>query len=98
MKNKSQKYRNEFDNIVFDVFQDLYVAIFNKIYTIWKNEGKTMAESGFVVKDVEDYAKSKPMVLLKQFGKRQNSRNKQSSRDGKENDDKIESFVGIDEL
>lgn len=94
-----QKYRNEFDNVVFDVLQDLYVAIFNKIYTIWKNEGKTMAESGFVVRDVEDYAKSKPVVLLKQFYKAQNSsKDNNKSSHTEANDDKIESFVGVDEL
>lgn len=92
MKEKSGKYRNDFDLAVFEVFLELYVAIFHKIYYIWKTQGKTMTESGFVVKSVEDYAKKKPLDLMKNFVKL-------TSKDTHSKETvKIQSFVGVEDL
>ena len=101
---RSKQYRDD-DMVVYKVFQELYEAIFYKIYTIWKNEGKTMTESGFVIRDVETFAKNKPMDLVKMYKKNQtegkertNSSSKSSSRKSRCDNDKIESFVGIEDL
>jgi len=100
---KSKQYRND-DLVVYEVFQELYEAIFYKIFTIWKNEGKTMTESGFVIRDVETFAKNKPMELVKAYRKNQTdgkerttSKSSSSSKSGGDSD-KIESFVGIEDL
>jgi len=106
-RQRSQKYRGEgFDMVVYDVFQELYEAIFYKIYTVWVNEGKTMLDSGFVLRDVETLAKQKPVDLMKAYTKvRDKSKlNGESSSSTKEkkkqvgDDEKIESFVGIEDL
>ena len=103
-KHRLKKYLNDSDMVVYEVFQELYEAIFYKIFIIWKNEGKTMTESGFVVRDVETFAKHKPLDLLKTYRKNQIEKkektNSASSNNQKAGDanDKIESFVGIENL
>lgn len=101
---RSKQYRND-EMVVYEVFQELYEAIFYKIFTIWKNEGKTMTESGFVIRDVETFAKNKPMELVKAYRKdqtegkeRTSSTSKSSNKKTGGDDDKIESFVGIEDL
>lgn len=95
--NNQQKQHNKYhkgisNSIVYSVFQDIYNAIFYKIYTLWQSGNKTMADSGFVLKEVEDEAKSKPMQLLKNF---QSLKTESKSKD---ESTKIESFVGIEDL
>jgi len=95
--NNQQKQHNKYhkgisNSIVYSVFQDIYNAIFYKIYTLWQSGNKTMADSGFVLKEVEDEAKSKPMQLLKYF---QSLKTESKSKD---DSTKIESFVGIEDL
>lgn len=100
---KSKQYRND-DMVVYEVFQELYESIFYKIFAIWKNEGKTMTESGFVIRDVETFAKNKPMELMKAYrknrteGKERTNSASKSSSSKKSDSDKIESFVGIEDL
>jgi len=93
-----QKYTNDIDLTVYDVFQELYESIFYKLYTVWKNEGKTMTESGFVIRDIETLAKQKPMDLLKNYRKRLSSEGSKKKNGGNQNEEKIESFVGIEDL
>ena len=105
MKHKSQKYKNQFDTIVFDVFQDLYQAVYYKIYVIWKNEGKTMTESGFVMSDIETLASNRPLDLIKEYKTRNSKKQSGNASSGKrkksgddQDDGRIESFVGIEDL
>jgi len=55
---KSSRYTEEGDVpcVVYEVFQQMYVSVYTRIYNIWKNEYKTMADSGYVMKDVETAA------------------------------------------
>ncbi|XP_053318827.1 ELMO domain-containing protein 3 [Spea bombifrons] len=53
---------------VFAVLNDLYVAIFYHLYHVWKTQNKTISDSGFILKEVESYAKRRPKDLLRQLG------------------------------
>ena len=55
-----------------------------------------MTESGFVVRDVENQAKNNPLDLVKKFHKSQTSNDRQE--ESSKTDDKIESFIGIQDL
>ncbi|XP_025068605.1 ELMO domain-containing protein 3 [Alligator sinensis] len=50
---------------VIAVLNDLYVAIFLHLYYTWKTQHKTISDSGFVLKELEAFAKKKPRQLLK---------------------------------
>ncbi|ELT90409.1 hypothetical protein CAPTEDRAFT_193492 [Capitella teleta] len=49
---------------VLSPFNDLYVSIYFHLYRLWKSGQKTIADTGFVLKDVEDLAKKSPKTLL----------------------------------
>ena len=93
LKEKRNVYVEKNENIVFDTFRELYTAIFFQIYSVWKNEGKTMADSGYVLKEVEDNAKRKPLDIIKSFKDLSKHETFQTSEA-----DKIECFVGIADL
>lgn len=57
-----------------------------------------MTESGFVIRDIETLAKQKPMDLLKNYRKRLSSEGSKKKNGGNQNEEKIESFVGIEDL
>ena len=95
VNNRRKSRRNEFECIVFDVFQELYVSVFYTIYLVWKNGNKTMADSGFVIKDIEDSAKRKPLEFMTNFKQVSTTT---SARKNSEGDEKLESFVGIEDL
>ncbi|EMP28561.1 ELMO domain-containing protein 3 [Chelonia mydas] len=50
---------------VIAVLNDLYVATSLRLYVIWKTQQKTISDSGFVLKDLEAFAKKKPKQLLR---------------------------------
>nr|XP_060643142.1 ELMO domain-containing protein 3 [Anolis sagrei ordinatus] len=50
---------------VIAVLNDLYVAVFLRLFNIWKTQQKTICDSGFVLKDLEIFAKRNPKQLLK---------------------------------
>ncbi|KAM6331269.1 ELMO domain-containing protein 3 isoform 3-T3 [Alca torda] len=50
---------------VIAVLNDLYVAAFLQLYRLWKWQHKTIADSGFLLKELEFSAKKKPKQLLK---------------------------------
>ncbi|XP_067401898.1 ELMO domain-containing protein 3 isoform X2 [Emydura macquarii macquarii] len=50
---------------VIAVLNDLYVATFLRLYSIWKTQQKTISDSGFVLKELEAFAKKKPKLLLR---------------------------------
>ena len=35
---------------ILSISSELYAAVYLQLYTVWKNEGKTIADSGFVLK------------------------------------------------
>ncbi|NXL39740.1 ELMD3 protein, partial [Glaucidium brasilianum] len=50
---------------VIAVLNDLYVAAFLQLYRVWKWQHKTIADSSFLLKELESSAKKKPKQLLK---------------------------------
>ncbi|XP_068776860.1 ELMO domain-containing protein 3 isoform X2 [Struthio camelus] len=50
---------------VIVVLNDVYVAAFLHLYSVWKAQHKTIADSGFLLKEVESFTKKKPKQLLK---------------------------------
>ncbi|XP_058050786.1 ELMO domain-containing protein 3 isoform X4 [Ahaetulla prasina] len=50
---------------VIAVLNDLYVAIFLRLFNIWKTQQKTISDSGFVLKELEAFAKKNPKQLLR---------------------------------
>ncbi|NXT47187.1 ELMD3 protein, partial [Pluvianellus socialis] len=50
---------------VIAVLNDLYAAAFLQLYRAWKRQHKTIADSGFILKELELSAKKKPKQLLK---------------------------------
>ncbi|NXO50609.1 ELMD3 protein, partial [Aramus guarauna] len=50
---------------VIAVLNDLYAAAFLQLYRVWKRQHKTIADSGFLLKELELSAKKKPKQLLK---------------------------------
>ncbi|NXY77831.1 ELMD3 protein, partial [Glareola pratincola] len=50
---------------VFAVLNDLYAAAFLQLYRLWKGQHKTIADSSFLLKELELSAKKKPKQLLK---------------------------------
>ncbi|KAM4677678.1 ELMO domain-containing protein 3 [Discoglossus pictus] len=52
---------------VFAVLNDLYVAIFYYLYHVWKTQNKTISDSGFILREIETFAKRRPKDLLRQL-------------------------------
>ncbi|XP_053125730.1 ELMO domain-containing protein 3 isoform X2 [Hemicordylus capensis] len=50
---------------VIAVLNDLYVAVFLRLFSIWKTQQKTISDSGFVLKELEAFAKRNPKQLLR---------------------------------
>ncbi|NXW38161.1 ELMD3 protein, partial [Phaetusa simplex] len=50
---------------VIAVLNDLYAAAFLQLYRLWKWQHKTIADCGFLLKELEFSAKKKPKQLLK---------------------------------
>ncbi|XP_062995280.1 ELMO domain-containing protein 3 [Elgaria multicarinata webbii] len=50
---------------VIAVLNDLYVAVFLRLFNIWKTQQKTICDSGFVLKELEAFAKRNPKQLLR---------------------------------
>nr|XP_020667765.1 ELMO domain-containing protein 3 isoform X1 [Pogona vitticeps]XP_020667766.1 ELMO domain-containing protein 3 isoform X1 [Pogona vitticeps]XP_020667767.1 ELMO domain-containing protein 3 isoform X1 [Pogona vitticeps] len=50
---------------VIAVLNDLYVAVFLRLFNIWKTQKKTISDSGFVLKELEVLARRNPKQLLK---------------------------------
>ena len=40
---------------VFSLLNDYYVAIYYHLYHIWKSQGKTIADTGFVIKGNKNF-------------------------------------------
>ncbi|CAH1783711.1 unnamed protein product [Owenia fusiformis] len=50
---------------VLEVVNDLYAGTYLYLYQIWKSQHKTIADSGFVIKDVEAFVKKNPLRIMK---------------------------------
>ncbi|NXC49200.1 ELMD3 protein, partial [Penelope pileata] len=50
---------------VIAVLNDLYAAAFLQLYRVWKAQHKTIADSSFLLKELESSTKKKPKQLLK---------------------------------
>ncbi|XP_061299380.1 ELMO domain-containing protein 3 isoform X2 [Pezoporus flaviventris] len=50
---------------VIAVLNDLYAAAFLRLYRVWKGQHKTIADSCFLLKELESSTKRKPKQLLK---------------------------------
>ncbi|XP_075767071.1 ELMO domain-containing protein 3 isoform X2 [Pelodiscus sinensis] len=53
---------------VIAVLNDLYVATFLRLFVVWRTQQKTISDSGFVLKELEAFAKRKPKQLLRDLG------------------------------
>uniref|UniRef100_A0A1A8S6N8 ELMO/CED-12 domain containing 3 n=1 Tax=Nothobranchius rachovii TaxID=451742 RepID=A0A1A8S6N8_9TELE len=52
---------------VVGVLNEFYVATFLHLYQLWKTQQKTIADSGFVLKEVELFAKKNPKQMLRRL-------------------------------
>ncbi|XP_043968473.1 ELMO domain-containing protein 3 isoform X1 [Gambusia affinis] len=52
---------------VVGVLNEFYVATFLHVYQLWKTQQKTIADSGFVLKEVELFAKKNPKQMLRRL-------------------------------
>lgn len=50
---------------VLSVVNDFYAGIYLQLYQIWKSQGKTITDSGYVIKHLETEAKKNPHHVLK---------------------------------
>ena len=49
---------------VISTFNDFYVALYHRVYQVWKYQHKTIQDSGFVLKEIEKYAKKNARILI----------------------------------
>ncbi|KAI4820157.1 hypothetical protein KUCAC02_028143 [Chaenocephalus aceratus] len=52
---------------VVGVLNDFYVATYLHLYQLWKTQQKTIVDSGFVLKEVELFAKKNPKQMLRRL-------------------------------
>ncbi|XP_076859347.1 ELMO domain-containing protein 3 [Brachyhypopomus gauderio] len=52
---------------VVGVLNEFYAATFLYLYQLWKTEKKTISDSGYVLKEVELYAKKNPKQILRRL-------------------------------
>lgn len=52
---------------VVGVLNEFYVATYLHLYQLWKTQQKTIADSGFVLKEVELFAKKNPKQMLRRL-------------------------------
>lgn len=50
---------------VLGVINDFYVGLYLQMYQVWKSQGKSIQDSGYVIKDIEANAKKNPRSVLK---------------------------------
>uniref|UniRef100_A0A3Q3Q0X4 ELMO domain-containing protein n=1 Tax=Monopterus albus TaxID=43700 RepID=A0A3Q3Q0X4_MONAL len=52
---------------VVGVLNEFYVATYLHLYQLWKTQQKTIVDSGFVLKEVELFARKNPKQMLRQL-------------------------------
>ncbi|XP_048745141.1 uncharacterized protein LOC125658086 [Ostrea edulis] len=50
---------------VLPLMSDFYTGLYLQMYQMWKSQGKTIADSGFVLQHIENHAKRHPQTVLK---------------------------------
>lgn len=85
---------------VFDVFNEFYAGVFYRVYTVWKNQRKTISDSGFVLREVEKYCKNHTNEVLREFSKavlekKPAVKHEESSTFSRSCSEKVESFSGV---
>ncbi|KAH3855754.1 uncharacterized protein LOC127871082 [Dreissena polymorpha] len=50
---------------VMAVVNEFYAGLYLQLYQVWKCQGKTISDSGYVIKDIETRAKKSPRDVLK---------------------------------
>ena len=91
---------------MFEVFNDLYSAVYYSIYKIWKTQHKDISDSGFVIQEVETSAKKNPVQMIRTVQKLLNERKKtkvpsnvgHEGTQGGAGVDRVEKFVGLCDL
>lgn len=89
---------------MFDVFNEFYAGVFYRVYTVWKNQRKTISDSGFVLREVEKYSKSHTNEVLRDFSKAilekkpAAVKHEESSSFSRNDSEKVESFSGVCEI
>nr|XP_034995739.1 ELMO domain-containing protein 3 isoform X1 [Zootoca vivipara] len=67
---------------VIAVLNDFYVAVFLRLFNIWKAQQKTISDSGFVLKELEAFAKRNPKQLLRHLETYMNGISVSAGEDG----------------
>jgi len=75
-KNLLNCYFNKATSSLFEVCGRFYMALFLELYLKWKNNNKTIRESGFVLRDLETKANKSPKGLINQLSNHLKSMNK----------------------
>ncbi|XP_061178488.1 ELMO domain-containing protein 3-like [Saccostrea echinata] len=50
---------------VLPVVCDFYTGLYLQMYQVWKSQGKTISDSGFVLQHIENHAKRNPHAVMK---------------------------------
>ncbi|XP_062601459.1 uncharacterized protein LOC134263166 [Saccostrea cucullata] len=50
---------------VLPVVCDFYTGLYLQMYQVWKSQGKTISDSGFVLQHIENHAKRNPHTVMK---------------------------------
>ncbi|XP_071828371.1 ELMO domain-containing protein 3-like isoform X2 [Apostichopus japonicus] len=83
---------------VFAVLNDFYASVFYHMYTIWKQQHKTISDSGLVLKDVETSARRRPRILLRNFENYLSSKSQCEEKAVTGNGEGELGFAGVHEL
>ena len=85
---------------VIDVFNEFYAGVFYRVYIVWKNQRKTISDSGFVLREVEKYCKTHTNEVLRDFAramleKKPAAKREENSAFSRSCSEKVESFSGV---
>jgi ELMO domain-containing protein len=67
--NKLNAYFNKSEGKLVDVCGKFYAALYLELYYAWKNNFKTIKDSGFVLRDIELKAKKSPKHFINQLNR-----------------------------
>lgn len=86
-----------------DVFNEFYAGVFYRVYTVWKNQRKTMSESGFVLREIEKNCKNHTSEVLRDFSKVLSEKSRafkheETSVFSRSTPEKVEGFSGVCEI
>lgn len=100
-EDKLNRLCNKREDLV-SLVNDVFVASYYKVYHIWKNQNKTIVDSGFVLKDVENQLRKSPQNLIKdleEFLKNPNAAAPKKKLSKSSNAaDQMDDFVGIADI